>query len=345
MKRTYLLLQQAVWGSWLAYISILMPATSWAQKECVTNPPNVANLVEIRPGFHRVMGPLALFNPCHSSVELSMPGFFSDKLAEKPPLMIIAHGGNGPGSAEKEMVRRMNSKGVATLLFDAYNMNGFEYRGTHLFLTGTSNESRQRMILKATVGAYQWAKTLSQVDTSRIFIHGLSNGGSVALNMAALVEPEHVRAVFAEGAPPTGIGMPDKIKVPLYMVFGRIDNYGGKTENDWMYTRTDPCSFNQISPQAATGTAHRCNVHVNRDKMTISPQTWAEELKATGQPIEFWFYENAAHGLLAGHIDRGMRTYGTGPNASVRYGWIGASPDAANQFVTDLMKVIMESYR
>jgi hypothetical protein len=139
--------------------------------------------------------------------------------------------------------------------------------------------------------------------------------------------------------------MPDKIKVPLYMVFGKIDNYGGKTENDWMYTRTDPCSFNQISPQAATGTAHRCNVHVNRDKMTISPQTWAEELKATGQPIEFWFYENAAHGLLAGHIDRGMRTYGTGPSASVRYGWIGASPDAANQFVTDLMKVIAGSYR
>ena len=95
------------------------PQWSWAQNDCVKNPPNVANLVETRPGFHRVTGPLAEFNPCHSSVELSMPGFFSDKLAEKPPLMIIAHGGNGPGGAEKEMVRRMNSKGVATLLYDA----------------------------------------------------------------------------------------------------------------------------------------------------------------------------------------------------------------------------------
>jgi dienelactone hydrolase len=329
----------------LSCICVLLPQTSWARQDCVKNPPNVANLVEIRPGFHRVTGPLAEFNPCHSSVELSMPGFFADKLADKPPLMIIAHGGNGPGSAEKEMVRRMNSHGVATLLYDAYNMNGFEYRGTNLFLTGTSNESRQRMILKATVGAYQWAKQLKQVDTSRIFIHGLSNGGSVALNMAALSEPEHVRAVFAEGASPTGIGMPDKIKVPLFMVFGKIDNYGGKKEDDWMYTRTDPCSFNQVSPLAAIGTASRCNSRVNPEKMTISPQAWGEELKAAGQPIDFWFYENAAHGLLAGFIDRGMRTYGSGPGASVRYGWIGANSDAANQFVKDLMKVIISSYK
>lgn len=329
----------------LSSICVFLPQASWAQQDCVKNPPNVANLVEIRPGFHRVTGPLAEFNPCHSSVQLSMPGFFADKLADKPPLMIIAHGGNGPGSAEKEMVRRMNSHGVATLLYDAYNMNGFEYRGTNLFLTGTSNESRQRMILKATVGAYQWAKKLKQVDTSRIFIHGLSNGGSVALNMAALSEPEHVRAVFAEGASPTGIGMPDKIKVPLYMVFGKIDNYGGKKEDDWMYTRTDPCAFNQISPLAAVGTASRCNSRVNPEKMTISPQAWGEELKAGGQPIYFWFYEDAAHGLLAGFIDRGMRTYGSGPGASVRYGWIGANPDAANQFVKDLMRVIIASYR
>jgi hypothetical protein len=40
-----------------------------------------------------------------------------------------------------------------------------------------------------------------------------------------------------------------------------------------------------------------------------------------------------------------MRTYGSGPSASVRYGWIGANTDAANQFVKDLMRVIIASYR
>ena len=196
-------------------VAMLFVTTAHAQSDCRPAPAGVAQLLEIRPGFHRVQGPLAEFDPCHRSVQLSMPGFFADKLSDKPPLMIIAHGGNGPGSAEQEMVRRMNARGVATLLFDAYEMNGFQYRGTSLFLTGTTNESRQRMIFKATLGAYHWIRQNPRVDTTRLFIHGLSNGGSVALNMAAVVDPAHVRVVYAEGAPSAGIGMPDQIRVPL----------------------------------------------------------------------------------------------------------------------------------
>jgi dienelactone hydrolase len=274
-----------------------------------------------------------------------MPGFFADKLADKPPLMIIAHGGGGPGGAEQEMVRRMNSNGVATLLYDAYEMNGFQYRGTSLFLTGTSNESRQRMIFKATLGAYEWAKRQQKIDTSRIFIHGLSNGGSVALNMAAVVEPEHVRVVFAEGPSPTGIGMPDAIKVPLKMIFGKLDNYGGKTEDDWMYTRTDPCGLNRAYTLTAPGTALRCSALTNSFDMTISPQAWGEKLRSEGQPVEFWFYDDAAHGLLAGFMDKGVRIYGSGPTALRRYGWIGASPASAKRFTDDLVKTIKATYQ
>jgi hypothetical protein len=47
---------------------------------------------------------------------------------------------------------------------------------------------------------------------------------------------------------------------------------------------------------------------------------------------------------LAGAIDRGMRTYGSGPTASQRFGWTGASSSAANRFVADLMKAIKTSY-
>jgi len=258
--------------------------------------------------------------------------------------MIIAHGGNGPGSAELEMVRRMNARGVATLLFDAYEMNGFQYRGTSLFLTATSNESRQRMIFKATLGAYHWIRQNASIDTTRLFIHGLSNGGSVALNMAAVVDPAHVRAVFSEGAPSAGIGMPDRIRVPLKMVFGKLDNYGGRTEDDWMHLRTDPCVVNQPAEGAAEGTALRCSLRANPGAQGLSPYQWGEQLKAEGQPVDFWFYDDAAHGLLAGPMDRGMRTYGSGPTASKRYGWIGASANAANRFVEDLMKSIKATY-
>lgn len=327
---------------WL--MALAMPSFSWAQADCRPPPPDVARLVEVRPGFHRVAGPLAEFDPCHRSVQLSMPGFFADKLGEKPPLMIIAHGGNGPGSAEQEMVRRMNARGVATLLFDAYEMNGFSYRGTTLFLTGTTNESRQRMIFKATLGAYHWIRQSSRVDTSRLFIHGLSNGGSVALNMAGVVDPAHVRIVFSEGAPAAGIGMPDQIRVPLKMVFGKLDNYGGKTEDDWMHLRTDLCQISQPADDAAPGSTQRCSQRNNPFSQSLSPQQWGDQLKAEGQPLEFWFYDDAAHGLLAGPINRGMRTYGSGPTALRRYGWIGASPDAANRFAADLVKAIRSTY-
>jgi acetyl esterase/lipase len=258
--------------------------------------------------------------------------------------MIIAHGGNGPGGAEQEMVRRMNAVGVATLLFDAYEMNGFQYRGTPLFLTGATNESRQRMIFKATLGAYHWARQHPRVDTTRLFVHGLSNGGSVALNMAAVVDPAHVRVVFSEGAPSAGIGMPDQVRVPLKMIFGKLDNYGGRTEDDWMHLRTDPCAVNQPAEDAAPGTTQRCSLFVNPGSQGLSPQAWGEQLRAQGQPVEFWFYEDAAHGLLAGPIDRGMRTYGTGPTASRRYGWIGATAAAADRFIADLVRTIKATY-
>ncbi len=325
-------------------LSIASLCNAQTKSDCQPAPPGVAQLAEVRPGFHTVRGNLAEFDPCHRSVQLSMPGFFGDKLADKPPLMIIAHGGNGPGSAEQEMVKRMNARGVATLLFDAYEMNGFQYRGTSLFLTGATNESRQRMIFKATWGAYNWILKNPQVDTSRLYVHGLSNGGSVALNMAGVVDPAHVRMVFSEGVPSAGIGMPDKIKVPLKMVFGKIDNYGGKTEDDWMHLRTDPCVVNQAAESAAQGTANRCSRWANPNTQGLSPFQWGEQLRAEGQPLEFWFYEGAAHGLLAGPINRGMRTYGSGPTAAQRYGWTGAPPDAANRFVADIIKAIKSSY-
>jgi len=325
-------------SSWL--VGVLISGAAVAQTDCRPSGPETAQLVEIRPGFHRVTGPLAEFDPCHRSVQLSLPTFFADKLGDKPPLMLIAHGGAGPGAAEQELARRMNARGVAALIFDAYEMNGFRHRDTKFFQTGATNESRQRMIFKTALGAYHWAKQHPRVDGSRIFIHGLSNGGTVALNMAAVVDPAHVRAVFAEGAPSAGIGMPDQIRVPLKMIFGKLDNYGGRTEDDWMHLRTNPCRSDQSAEGAAPGTTQRCSVTMNPSSRGLSPQEWGDQLKAAGQPIEFWFYEGASHGIFIGPITRNMLNYG----GERRYGWVGASPDAVNRFTLDLMRVIKATY-
>jgi poly(3-hydroxybutyrate) depolymerase len=197
--------------------------------QCVAYDKSSHQLVQIRPGYHNVRGTLADFNPCHSTVKLSMPGLFSAKIAEKPPVFIIVHGGGGLGKAETNLSAALNSAGIATLVFDAYQMNGYtREEGFTLFLTGMTNDARQRMTYKVALGAYKWLIQNQSIDSSRIFVQGLSNGGSVVANIAGAVDPKHVRAVFPEGASPSGLGFPLNINVPVKMIYGKLDNYGGE---------------------------------------------------------------------------------------------------------------------
>lgn len=317
------------------FVSMLVSVQA---SDCRPAPPDVAELIQIRPNFHTVRGPLAEFDPCHKSVEFSLPGssLFSKKVEEKPPLVILVHGGGGLGTLEKNMARALNQRGYATLVFDAYQMNNF-YQGLSLFLTGMTNGGRQRMIYKATFGAYQWAIVNTKIDTSKIFFHGVSNGGSVLLNIAGAVDPNHVKGVFSEGPSPAGIGMPHKINVPLRMVFGKLDNYGGKAEDDWMWQRIEPCLILDHYKPAPSGTAETCNHLVNAKSNSITPYQWFEQQKAAGADIEVWFYENAAHGILAGPIDRGIRLYG---GTMKRWAWTGASSEAAEKLILDMEKFI-----
>lgn len=304
---------------------------------CNPAPKDVAELVQIRPNYHTVRGTLAQFDPCHKSVEFNMPsGVFGAKRDGKPPLVILVHGGGGLGSLERNMARALNRKGYATLAFDAYQMNNF-YQGLSLFLTGMTNGGRQRMIYKVTLGAYEWALEKPEIDNTRIYFHGVSNGGSVLLNIAGAVDPKHVKGVFAEGATPAGIGMPHKISVPLRMIFGKLDNYGGKAEDDWMWQRIESCVTLDHYRLAPPGTAETCNAQVNPQEHSITPMQWYERQKLAGADIEIWFYDDAAHGILAGPIDRGIRMYG---GTVKRWGWTGASGKAADKLISDIEKLI-----
>ena len=65
---------------------------AWAQGPCV--PGSSENTKVVASGsIKTVEGILADFDPCHRSVQLSMPSIFAKKRGEKPPVVIIAHGG------------------------------------------------------------------------------------------------------------------------------------------------------------------------------------------------------------------------------------------------------------
>lgn len=333
--------------SWLVKTAglFLGLVTHWAAAQtpnnCQPAPADVAQIVAIRPRFHTVSGPLAQFDPCHKSVQLKVPSRWNGSpLPVKPPLVIIAHGGGGLGPLEMNLAAALQRKDIATLVFDAYQLNGF-HQGYPFWGSQATNESRQRMIYKAAKGAYEWALTQSdKVDTGSIYLQGVSNGAAVVANLASVVSPDHVKAVIAEGLPGMGIGLPDNLAVPVKLVFGKLDNYGGKHAEDWIWQRQDMCRVNRPpSPEVPAGNAAQCNGRLHPTDLTEKPIDWMNRLKAQKADIEVWFYDNAAHGIFLGAIDRKMLTYGTD---NLTFSWTGSDHSAKEKMLADLLKLIQK---
>lgn len=274
--------------------------TALAQTDCPAFSPDDTQVVDRGP-VKTVIGPLAKFNPCHPTVRVDTPSFFSPKHGDQAPLVIIAHGGGGLGSYERDFAKLMNQHGYATLVFDAFEMNGLVSR-SDLLVYFMGNGARQRMIYKATLGAYQWVlqnpKLDSKVDKRKLFIQGLSNGGAVAINMAAATDAAHVRGVIAEGAPSTGIGFPDDLKVPLLLLYGSADNYGGQQADDWMHLRKSPCGHNDHDAMAPHGFAQFCNRNTRQNQPMPSPQDWYEGIKSKGQSVQLELVDGGGHGMM-----------------------------------------------
>lgn len=304
------------------FIIFLLPFFAYSEN-CNPAPPNVAELVEVRSNFYRVNGPLADFDPCHKSVVLNFP--FG---AHKPPLMIIAHGGSGLGVAERNIAYVFRRLGFVTLIFDSYEMNGL-YKQPLFWGTKVSNSARQRMNYKATLSAYKWALSDDRIDNSKIYFYGLSNGAATVTNIAGTVDPTHVKAVFAEGLMSSGLGLPDKLNVPVRLIFGRLDNYGGRNENEWRWLIEEKCEVNGLFDQPQ-GSAQNCNFSKNAENLTISPINWYENQRKESADIEIWWLEDAAHGVFVGPLNKKTMTVGAD---DVRFAWTGGSNAAKDTFI------------
>lgn len=256
-----------------------------------------------------------------------MPSVFAKKRGDQAPVVIIAHGGGGVGGYEREFAKLMNQNGFATLLYDAFEMNGLR-SGSDLVLYQMRNSARQRMIYKATWGAFQWLLKNDKVDTNKIFVQGLSNGGSVALNMAAATDGKNLKGVIAEGSPAAGIGFPNDINVPLLMLYGSADVYGGTRADDWMHLRGNACLQNDFYELAPKGFSEACNRNANSSNAMPTPLAWYEHIKAKGRDIRFELVEGGGHGMMfdsfsssVRHLSGGRSMYtsrGAGADARIR---------------------------
>ena len=305
----------------LCMLMVFNPA--WGQTPCVPFSPENTKVVDAGM-LKTVEGVLSDFDPCHPSVQLGMPSVFAKKRSDKPPVVIIAHGGGGVSGYEREFAKLMNRNGFASLLYDAFEMNGLKSQ-SDLVLYQMRNSARQRMIYKATLGAYQWVLKNDKVDTSRVFVQGLSNGGSVAINMAAATDGKNLKGVIAEGAPAAGIGFPNSTNVPLLLLYGSADVYGGNYPDDFMHLRGNVCAQNERFDLAPAGFAESCNLYSNSTNLMPAPLKWFEQLQSKGADVQFELVPGGGHGMMFDHFASSVRKLSGG---RVMYTSRGASSEA-----------------
>jgi len=285
-------------------------------------------VIQNEKGFYTLKGKPLNFDPCHSSVRFKVP-----TSSTKPPLFIFVHGAGG----FHDNMRAFNlfyENGFAVLGYDAFEPNGISQN----MKGSVTNSQRQEMIFAATVGAMEWALKQKDIDTKRIYLYGISNGATVVVNLAAMYDKTKIKAVFSEAPAHAGMGMPDDIKVPLVLIFGKEDTYGTAANNPglrWLHNGS--CRLNVYIPEAPKGNSFNCNINSSPQMDGESHLTWYEKQKSKKKDIQIWLYDDAAHGIFNGELRQ--QTRGT-PDGFKFSAPEGAKSEVKLKYLNDLLTYI-----
>jgi len=290
--------------------------------DCLPSARGQAQLVSLRANFHTVTGALGRFDPCEASVRWRLPPG-----PGRAPLMISVHGGGGIHDVLKSD-DAFHAAGMATLVFDAYAMQGLPGRSSLFWARSVTNEARQRMIYSTALAAYEWARGRNDVDTRQIYLFGVSNGAAVVANLAAVVDPAHVRGVIAEGITPIGLGLPDEIRVPVLLAFGRLDDFGSPDPAMMRWDLSDDCRLNVQVDAVPAGSARRCNQATPGQRIP-TPLQWAEAVRSRGGRLSIVYVDDMAHNAYFGLLRQQRATWGNGQTLGAS---LGATDTARERF-------------
>jgi dienelactone hydrolase len=187
---------------------------------------------------------------------------------ERSPVLLYIHGGAGFGPVDKAVTEFFRSLGFGTVAFDAFKLNQIALMSTRVTLS-----AKQKMLVPVSEQTLAWVATQDWATPGSIYIYGHSNGATVALWLAGRVDPTQVRAIFAEGPAQCCLSLPEQLNVPVKLLFGDQDNWGGDRNQDLLFKRINPL----------TGT---------------STKNWADR-KASDSKFEVKIYKGG-HGLFGG---------------------------------------------
>ncbi len=285
-------------------------------------------VIKNEKGFYILKGKALNFDPCHSSVKFKVPTSNT-----KPPLFIFVHGAGG----FHDNMRAFNlfyENGFAVLGYDAFEPNGISKNMN----SSIGNSQRQEMIFAATVGAVEWALKQKDIDAKRIYLYGISNGATVVVNLAAMYDKNKIKAVFSEAPAHAGMGMPDDIKAPLVLIFGKEDTYGTPVNNTGLrWLHNGPCRLNVYIPEAPKGNSFNCNINSSPHMSGESHLAWYEKQKSKKKDIQMWLYDDAAHGIFNGELRQQIRSTPDGGRFNAPE---GAKNDVKLKYLNDLLTYI-----
>ncbi|MEM1189601.1 MAG: hypothetical protein AAGI72_13800 [Pseudomonadota bacterium] len=222
-------------------------------------------------GWFSTKPPFAAFDPDSAHVDIWTPDS-----GDEAPVLVYAHGGAGYRDDDRARVAMFRRNGFATISFDAYAMNGLD--DWEFVSRRVTNSGKQNLIWGVFKGAVEYAIHSDAWDSRNIFLYGGSNGGRVVLFAGSEISNENIRGIVSEAPAATGFTLRD-YSTPTLVPFGKLDTWAGKSETDFVWTRTYPGS----GPSVAD---------------------WVEALREKGRPIELRLYENAGHLFFDGPLEK-----------------------------------------
>jgi len=219
-------------------------------------------------------------------------------------------------------------------------MQGIKGRDSLFWARSVTNEARQRMIYSTALAAYQWAIQRSDIDSSRIYFFGISNGAAVVANLAGVVDPAHVKGAIAEGVTPVGLGLPDRINVPVLLAFGKLDDYGNPDPTGKRWTLSGDCRMNIQFAGLPPGSSSYCNSGTPGRQIPNALE-WAEAVKKKGGTIDIAYFDNMAHSAYFGPLVQRRATWGSGETLGASLG----ATDAARAEFFKTMLAFIENHR
>lgn len=318
----------------LLIIALAAPLISWG-KQCESDYPagvlTQGTKPNIHPGVNFVEPPYAGFDPCNETVDLKI----NDK---SDTFILVLHGGAGLDDPTRGIGRRFQKAGYSVLMFDAFKMNKINRDGI-FWATSVHASSTGRMLYFSGLAAIKWMLKNHPDRSKQIIVYGISTGGIAAANLAATEGLDALRMVFAEGPNNAGIGFPNKLLKPVHVFYGAQDNFGGSTEQEFLWKRISPCLWNAPIYNMPAGNAEKCNYTTwKRGDRAQTVEEWADEQKAKGADITFRLIDGASHAIFNGKdITSLVRAT---PSGIKLYWTTGAKPGVADKLFAELLETI-----